>query len=48
MKNLSYLFFAYSLVWIFLFGYIFSLSRKQSRIVKEIRMLKEVIQKGKE
>ncbi|MCH7760451.1 CcmD family protein [candidate division TA06 bacterium] len=38
---MKYLFLAYTIFWIFLFGYLFRLSRKQKRLEKEIENLKE-------
>lgn len=40
MENLSYLFAAYSAVWVVLFLYILSLWRKQNRIEEDIERLK--------
>ena len=41
MENLGYLFAAFSIVWAAIFGYIFSLSRKQRQLRREINLLKE-------
>lgn len=43
MDNWEYLVAAYSIVWIAIFGYLFSLSRKQSQLWREIDTLKEKI-----
>ena len=40
MENLSYLFAVFTIVWVLIFGYIFSLSRKQRHLQHEIDMLK--------
>ena len=40
MENLSYLFAAYSITWVVLFIYIFSLWRRQGRIEAELQALK--------
>lgn len=41
MKNLSYLFAAYTIIWVVIFGYILSLSRKNQELGREIVVLKE-------
>ncbi|MEE9611126.1 MAG: CcmD family protein [Desulfatiglandales bacterium] len=41
MENLSYLFAAYSAIWVVLFFYVFSLWRKQSRIEQELQRLRD-------
>lgn len=41
VKNLSYLFAAYTIIWVVLFGYILSLSRKNRELGREIVALKE-------
>ncbi len=40
MTNLSYLFAAYTVIWVALFLYIFSLSRKSKRLEKMLTALK--------
>ncbi len=40
MENLSYLFAAFTIVWAVLFGYVFSLSRRQRQLRREIDSLK--------
>lgn len=45
MKNLDYLFAAYSIVWIGFFSYAFSLYRSQDRLMEEVRILKERVEK---
>ncbi len=42
MENLSYLFAGYAVVWLLLFGYLFSITRRQKQIEKEIQMLKDL------
>jgi CcmD family protein len=41
MKNLSYLFAAYTIIWVVIFGYILNLSRKNRELGREIGALKE-------
>lgn len=43
MENLGYLFAAFTIVWLALFGYIFSLSRRQVKLRRDIDLLKEVL-----
>jgi CcmD family protein len=40
VRNLSYLFFGYALIWLFLFGYIYSLSRRERELRNEVERLK--------
>ncbi len=42
MDNLGYLFAAYVVVWLLLFGYMFSIARKQKQLEREIEMLKDM------
>ena len=42
MSNLEYLFAGYAVVWILLFGYMFSISRRQKGLEREIEMLKDL------
>jgi len=46
MKNLGYLFAAYSATWVVLFLYVLSLWRKQNRIDAELQMLKDKVEAG--
>jgi len=39
-ETMKYLFLAYTIFWIFLFAYLFRLSRKQKRLEEEIKNLK--------
>ncbi len=41
VRNLSYLFFAFGVIWLFLFAYMYSLSRREHDLEKEIEHLKE-------
>jgi CcmD family protein len=46
MNNLSYLFAAYSIIWLLVFGYVFVLIRREKALRKEIAALKEGMKKG--
>jgi len=41
---MSYLFAAYSIIWIVLFLYIFSIFKRQKKLFDEIRSLKQIIE----
>ncbi len=41
VRNLSYLFFGYAIIWIFLFGYVYSLSRRERELRNEIERLRQ-------
>lgn len=43
MENLGYLFAAFTVVWLALFGYIFVLFRRQQRLRRDIDLLKETL-----
>lgn len=45
MENAGYLFAAFAVVWVVLFGYILILSQRQKRLRREIDLLKEVLHK---
>ncbi|MAH39183.1 MAG: heme exporter protein CcmD [Dehalococcoidales bacterium] len=45
MEHASYLFAAFAIVWVVLFGYIFTLSQRQKKLRREIELLKEVLKK---
>jgi CcmD family protein len=40
VRNLSYLFFGFAVIWIILFAYLYSLSRRQNDLRDEIERLK--------
>ncbi len=40
VRNLSYLFVGYAVIWLFLFGYLYSLSRRERDLRDEIERLK--------
>ncbi len=40
VRNLSYLFFGFAVIWIVLFGYMYSLSRRERDLETEIERLK--------
>jgi len=42
MENMEYLFSAYTVVWLLIFGYMFSVSRRQKAIDKKIVQLEEM------
>ncbi|MFQ5793398.1 MAG: CcmD family protein [Acidobacteriota bacterium] len=44
---MSYLFAAYTLIWLALFAYLVSLSRKQKKLDHEIAMLKKLLEEKK-
>ena len=48
MDNLSYLFAAYTLIWVVVFVYIFTMARKQRGLQREIKLLKESMDKKKQ
>lgn len=39
MENLNFLFAAYTVVWVLLFAYMFSIARRQKSLEKEIQLL---------
>ncbi len=41
VRNLSYLFFGFGVIWLFLFAYIYSLSRREHNLENEIERLKQ-------
>ena len=45
-NNLGYLFAAYSIIWLVVFGYVFTLIRREKALRKEITALKEGIKKA--
>jgi CcmD family protein len=40
VRNLSYLFFGFAAIWVFLFAYMYSLSRRERDLQNEIERLK--------
>jgi len=48
MKNLNYLFWAYTLIWIVLAGYLFSLSIRLKTVASQVRRLKARLPGGYE
>ncbi|MDQ7054713.1 MAG: CcmD family protein [candidate division KSB1 bacterium] len=42
MENLGYLFAGYAVVWLLLFGYMFSIAKRQKQLEKEIELLKDL------
>jgi CcmD family protein len=47
MENLSYLFAAYTLIWVIVFGYVFFMQRKQRSLQRQIDRLQESVDKSK-
>ena len=47
MENAVFLFAAYTIVWIVVFGYIFQLHRKQKKLWRTINLLKENLDKDR-
>ena len=49
MENAGYLFAAFAIAWVLVFGYVFSLFNRQRRLRREIDSLKEALkEKGTE
>lgn len=46
MKNLNFLFAGYTIVWLLIIGYLFSMARRQKKISQELEMVKHM-QQGK-
>jgi CcmD family protein len=46
MENLSFLFAAYTAVWVLLFVYVFVLSRRNRVLEREIEELRHLLQRG--
>ncbi|MBI5649684.1 MAG: CcmD family protein [Chloroflexi bacterium] len=47
IRNLSYLFYGYSAIWIILLGYLFMLTRREKSLRDEIAELKQLIESEK-
>ena len=45
MENAGYLFAAFTIIWVVLFGYVFSLVQRQKKLRREIDLLKEALKK---
>ena len=45
MTNLSFLFAAYSAIWLVLFGYLFSLSRRHRSLERQIEDLRRMLER---
>lgn len=48
MQNLDYLFAAYTVVWLLIFGYMWSVSKRQKNVENELKMLKDLQQENTE
>ena len=46
VRNLSYLFYGYSVIWVIIVGYIFWLTRREKNLRDEIEELKREVNKG--
>jgi CcmD family protein len=40
--KMAYMLAAYSVAWVIIFGYLFSIGKRQSKIVKEMEFIKEM------
>ena len=45
MENIGYLFAVFAIIWVFVFGYVLVLIRRQQQLKKEIQSLKETLGK---
>lgn len=43
MENMGYLFAAYTVIWLVVFGYVLSISSRQNKLKREINSLKETL-----
>jgi len=43
MENVGYLFAAYTIIWLVVFGYVLSLSSRQNKMKRELESLKEAL-----
>ncbi len=43
IRNLSFLFYGYTVIWVFIVGYIFWLSRREQHLRDEIEELKKAV-----
>jgi len=48
MENMGYFFAAYTVIWAFVFVYIFLMRRKQKGLQRQIDMLRESVEKAQE
>ena len=44
IRNLSYLFFGYTVIWVIILGYMFTLSRREQSLRNEIDELKQTVE----
>jgi CcmD family protein len=44
IRNLSYLFYGYTVIWVIILGYLFTLSRRESHLRAEVDELKRSIE----
>lgn len=43
IRNLSFLFYGYTVIWVFVLGYVFWLSRREKNLRDEVEELKKVM-----
>jgi CcmD family protein len=48
IRNLSYLFYGYTVIWVIVLGYVFTLSRREQKLRDQVEELKKEIQADKE
>jgi CcmD family protein len=48
IRNLSFLFYGYSVIWVIIVGYIFWLTRREKNLRDEIEELKQMVNKETE
>lgn len=46
MENAGYLFAAYTIIWAFIFGYVFFLIRRQAHLKRQLNSLQEAFKEG--
>lgn len=45
-KEMTYLFSAYSIIWLFIAGYLYFLGRRQKQAIKDLKFLQDFIEKS--
>ena len=46
-NNIPYLFAAYAITWAIFFGYVFFTSRRQHELEREVRLLRDTLERGR-
>ena len=46
IRNLSYLFYGYTVIWVFVLGYLYLLSRRERQLRDEVEELKRALAEG--